>query len=179
VVESFSRVVGHFLRTILGGCAWKNFFYAWCFVFCARIFPTTRGRGVSAHGFSRARVVGRFLRRIFSKHAWLKNSVRRNSCTTRSGKMFTREKEHGARGGRKIARGFSVATRGAARGTSCEKVLTTWKSSGALGGIDSFGLAQADNSGVNPPNSFVTVDFSPGAVPFPPYITAVWVIRVK
>jgi hypothetical protein len=38
---------------------------------------------------------------------------------------------------------------------------------------------QADNSGVNPPNSFVTPDFSPGAEPFPPYVTAVWVVRVK
>jgi hypothetical protein len=27
--------------------------------------------------------------------------------------------------------------------------------------------------------NFVTVDFSPGAQPFPPYITAVYVIRVK
>ena len=44
--------------------------------------------------------------------------------------------------------------------------------SGATGGWDSFGLASADNSGVNPPNQFVTPDFSPGASALPPYIEA-------
>jgi hypothetical protein len=126
VGESFSRVVGHFLRTVFRGCAWEKLFRAWCFVFRARIFLTARGRGISAQEFSRPRSVFYFLRRIFSKHAWLKNSVRRNSCPTRSEKKFTREKENGARGGRKIAREFSSSTRGAARGISCEKVLTTW-----------------------------------------------------
>jgi hypothetical protein len=52
-------------------------------------------------------------------------------------------------------------------------------SSGATGGIDSFGTALADNAGVGTPQNFVTTDFSPGAQPFPPYITAVYVIRVK
>jgi hypothetical protein len=63
--------------------------------------------------------------------------------------------------------------------TGAQRFLRGGVNSGALGGIDSFGLASADNSGINPPNSFVTVDFSPGAEPFPPYITAVFVMRVK
>jgi hypothetical protein len=63
--------------------------------------------------------------------------------------------------------------------TGAQRFLRGSLNSGALGGIDSFGLAQADNSGINPPQSFVTPDFSPGAEPFPPYITAVFVIRVK
>jgi hypothetical protein len=63
--------------------------------------------------------------------------------------------------------------------TGAQRFLRGGVSSGAIGGIDSFGLAQADNSGNNPPNSFVTPDFSPGAEPFPPYVTAVFVIRVK
>jgi hypothetical protein len=63
--------------------------------------------------------------------------------------------------------------------TGAARFIRGGVTSGALGGIDSFGLAQADNSGINPPNSFVTVDFSPGAQPFPPYITAVYVMRVK
>jgi hypothetical protein len=63
--------------------------------------------------------------------------------------------------------------------TGAARFIRGGLTSGATGGIDSFATAQADNSGINPPNSFVTVDFSPGAQPFPPYITAVWVIRVK
>jgi hypothetical protein len=63
--------------------------------------------------------------------------------------------------------------------TGTQRFLRGGLASGALGGIDSFGLAQADNAGINPPKNFVTVDFSPGAEPFPPYITAVFVIRVK
>ena len=63
--------------------------------------------------------------------------------------------------------------------TGAQRFLRGGLSSGALGGIDSFATAQADNSGNNPPNTFVTVDFSPGAQPFPPYVTAVYVIRVK
>jgi hypothetical protein len=51
--------------------------------------------------------------------------------------------------------------------------------SGGIGGIDSFGTAQADNAGVGTPQNFVTTDFSPGAMPFPPYTTVVWVMRVK
>ncbi len=63
--------------------------------------------------------------------------------------------------------------------TGPQRFLRGGLNSGTLGGIDSFATAQADNSGINPPNSFVTVDFSPGAQPFPPYVTAVFVIRVK
>ncbi len=63
--------------------------------------------------------------------------------------------------------------------TGVQRFIRGGLSSGALGGIDSFATAQADNAGVNPPNSFVTVDFSPGAQPFPPFVTAVYVIRVK
>lgn len=63
--------------------------------------------------------------------------------------------------------------------TGAQRFIRGGVSSGTLGGIDSFATAQADNAGVNPPNSFVTVDFSPGAMPFPPYVTAVYVIRVK
>jgi hypothetical protein len=51
--------------------------------------------------------------------------------------------------------------------------------SGTLGRIDSFATAQADNAGVGTPQTFVTTDFSPGAMPFPPYVTAVYVMRVK
>ncbi len=51
--------------------------------------------------------------------------------------------------------------------------------SGALGGIDSFGTASADNAGVGAPFAAVTTDFSPGAMPYPPFYTVVWVVRVK
>ncbi len=51
--------------------------------------------------------------------------------------------------------------------------------SGALGGIDTFATAQADFTGSGTSASFVTTDFSPGAQPFPPYYTVVWVLRVK
>jgi hypothetical protein len=52
-------------------------------------------------------------------------------------------------------------------------------SSGAMGGSDSFGTASADNAGVGSPFAAVTTDFSPGASPIPPFITALWVMRVK
>jgi len=51
--------------------------------------------------------------------------------------------------------------------------------SGALGGIDSFGTASADNAGVGATFAAVTTDFSPGAMPFPPYYTVVWIVKVK
>ena len=51
--------------------------------------------------------------------------------------------------------------------------------SGLTGGIDSFATASADNAGVGPTFNAVTTDYSPGAVPIPPYQTAVFVIRVK
>ena len=63
--------------------------------------------------------------------------------------------------------------------TGAQRFLRGGLSSGTLGGIDSFATAQADNSGMGTPQNFVTTDFSPGAVPFPPYVTAVYVIRVK
>jgi hypothetical protein len=63
--------------------------------------------------------------------------------------------------------------------TGVQRFVRGGLSSGTLGGIDSFGTAQADNAGVNPPTTFVTPDFSPGAQPFPPYVTAVYVVRVK
>jgi hypothetical protein len=51
--------------------------------------------------------------------------------------------------------------------------------SGVTGGIDSFGTALADNAGIGTALNFVTVDFNPGAIPIPPFIMAVYVIRVK
>lgn len=51
--------------------------------------------------------------------------------------------------------------------------------SGTLGGQDYFGTAAADNSGLGPVFTVVSPDFSPGATPFPPYYTVVWVVRVK
>ncbi len=63
--------------------------------------------------------------------------------------------------------------------TGAQRFIRGGVNSGAVGGIDSFATAQADNSGTQPVNNFVTTDFSPGAQPFPPYVTAVYVIRVK
>ena len=63
--------------------------------------------------------------------------------------------------------------------TGAQRFLRGGLNSGALGGIDSFATAQADNAGVGTAQNFVTIDFSPGAQPFPPYVTAVFVIRVK
>jgi hypothetical protein len=51
--------------------------------------------------------------------------------------------------------------------------------SGTLGGIDYFGTASADNAGIGATFAAVTTDFSPGAEPFPPYCTVVWVVKVK
>ena len=63
--------------------------------------------------------------------------------------------------------------------TGAQRFIRGGLSSGALGGIDSFATAQADFSGSGSAATFVTTDFSPGAQPFPPYVTAVFVIRVK
>ena len=63
--------------------------------------------------------------------------------------------------------------------TGAQRFIRGGLNSGAVGGIDSFATAQADNSGTSTVQNFVTIDFSPGAQPFPPYVTAVYVIRVK
>ena len=51
--------------------------------------------------------------------------------------------------------------------------------SGQIGGIDYFGTTVVDNAGVGVPQTVVTPDASPGAMPFPPYLSAVFVMRVK
>jgi hypothetical protein len=63
--------------------------------------------------------------------------------------------------------------------TGAQRFIRGGTNSGTTGGIDSFGTALADNAGVGTAQNFVTTDFSPGAQPFPPFITAVYVIRVK
>jgi hypothetical protein len=63
--------------------------------------------------------------------------------------------------------------------TGAQRFIRGGTNSGTTGGIDSFGTALADNAGVGTAQNFVTTDFSPGAQPFPPYISAVYVIRVK
>jgi hypothetical protein len=63
--------------------------------------------------------------------------------------------------------------------TGAQRFIRGGVSSGTTGGIDSFATALADNAGVGTPQNFVTTDFSPGAMPLPPYVTAVYVIRVK
>jgi hypothetical protein len=63
--------------------------------------------------------------------------------------------------------------------TGIQRFIRGGASSGTTGGIDSFGTALADNAGIGTAQNFVTIDFSPGAQPFPPYVTAVYVIRVK
>lgn len=51
--------------------------------------------------------------------------------------------------------------------------------SGSTGGQDYFGTATADYAGVGAPFAAVTGDYSPGATPFPPFFTVVWVMRVR
>jgi hypothetical protein len=63
--------------------------------------------------------------------------------------------------------------------TGAQRFIRGGLTSGVTGGIDSFATALADNAGIGTAQNFVTIDFSPGAQPFPPFITAVWVIRVK
>jgi hypothetical protein len=63
--------------------------------------------------------------------------------------------------------------------TGAQRFIRGGASSGTTGGIDSFATALADNASIGTPQNFVTIDFSPGAQPFPPFITAVYVIRVK
>jgi hypothetical protein len=48
-----------------------------------------------------------------------------------------------------------------------------------VGGQTAFATATADYAGVGSSFAAVTPDFSPGASPFPPYYTVVWVMRVK
>jgi hypothetical protein len=63
--------------------------------------------------------------------------------------------------------------------TGVQRFIRGGLNSGTEGGIDYFATAQADNAGIGAPQNFVTTDFSPGAQPFPPYITAVYVMRVR
>jgi hypothetical protein len=63
--------------------------------------------------------------------------------------------------------------------TGAQRFVRGGPNSGGIGGIDYFATAQADFAGVGEPRNFVTTDFSPGAQPFPPYVTAVFIIRVK
>jgi hypothetical protein len=63
--------------------------------------------------------------------------------------------------------------------TGAQRFIRGGINSGTLGGISDFATAQADNAGVGTAQNFVTTDFSPGAQPFPPFVTAVYVIRVK
>jgi hypothetical protein len=63
--------------------------------------------------------------------------------------------------------------------TGAQRFIRGGLSSGTVGGISDFATAQADNAGVGTAQNFVTTDFTPGAQPFPPYVTAVYVIRVK
>jgi hypothetical protein len=63
--------------------------------------------------------------------------------------------------------------------TGAQRFIRGSTNSGTTGGLDYFATALADNSGLGTPQNFVTTDFSPGAGPFPPYVTAVYVIRVK
>ena len=60
-----------------------------------------------------------------------------------------------------------------------ERFIRAGTTSGQTGGISSFGLANADANGGGTVVSVVSPDFSPGAVPHPPYATFVFVMRVK
>lgn len=62
---------------------------------------------------------------------------------------------------------------------SVPRFLRGGSASGATGGSDSFGTAQADNSGSGSAFTVVSPDFSPGATPFPPFYDVVWIMRVK
>ena len=63
--------------------------------------------------------------------------------------------------------------------TGIQRFIRGGLTSGVTGGIDTFATAPADNAGVGPTFNAVTTDYSPGAVPIPPYQTAVYIIRVK
>ena len=63
--------------------------------------------------------------------------------------------------------------------TGIQRFIRGGTVSGVTGGIDTFATAPADNAGVGPTFNAVTTDYSPGAVPIPPYQTAVYIIRVK
>jgi hypothetical protein len=63
--------------------------------------------------------------------------------------------------------------------TGAQRFVRGGASSGVTGGIDSFATALADNANVGTAQNFVTIDFSPGAQPFPPFVSAVYIVRVK
>jgi hypothetical protein len=63
--------------------------------------------------------------------------------------------------------------------TGAQRFVRGGLNSGLTGGIDAFATALADNAGVGTAQNFVTIDFSPGAQPFPPYVTEVYIVRVK
>ena len=63
--------------------------------------------------------------------------------------------------------------------TGAERFIRGNLVSGLTGGIATFATASADNAGVGPTFNAVTTDYSPGAIPIPPFITAVYIIRVK
>ena len=63
--------------------------------------------------------------------------------------------------------------------TGSQRFIRGGTVSGVTGGIDTFATVSADNAGVGPTFNAVTTDYSPGAIPIPPFITAVYIIRVK
>ena len=63
--------------------------------------------------------------------------------------------------------------------TGAERFIRGNLVSGLTGGIATFATVAADNAGVGPTFNAVTTDYSPGAIPIPPFITAVYIIRVK
>ena len=60
-----------------------------------------------------------------------------------------------------------------------QKFVRGGLTSGVSGGIENFATMQADYAGVGVPQNFVTTDYSPGAVPIPPFVSAVYVMRIK
>ena len=63
--------------------------------------------------------------------------------------------------------------------TGIQRFIRGGTVSGVTGGIDTFATVSADNAGVGPTFNAVTTDYSPGAIPIPPFVTAVYIIRVK
>lgn len=51
--------------------------------------------------------------------------------------------------------------------------------SGGIGGLDYFATSAADNAGLGPTFAAVTTSYSPGAEPFPPFYTVVWIIKIR
>ena len=60
---------------------------------------------------------------------------------------------------------------------NAERFVRGGAASGAVGGTALFATETGDNSGNGSPVSFVTME--PGSQQFPPYITAVFIMRVK